>query len=342
MNHLSLCSGIGGLDLAAHMAGIETTAFCEIEKYPVEVLKLRFPGKPIINDIREVDGREFRGINVISGGFPCQPHSVAGKRKGSLDERHLFPEMARIVSEAQPEWFVGENVRGIFSSKDDGGCSGGVLADSIYRLSALGYAVGWCCYGSVDVGAPHRRDRIFILANRDPGKVKKVIEIVRGSLTPWQGDCWPTPVSSDGTVGSIISKDDKFITLPSGRLRKINRNGIDGSLGLARTLKFMDNLWPTPRANDSEKRGNIANDPRNGLPDSALWNTPKGQDSNDKSLPPSSLNRCSLLGDLARQKDLTEYRGNYILNKAKIKKDFGLTIPHWRDGLKKMLKNMEG
>ena len=78
MNHLSLCSGIGGLDLAAHMAGIETTAFCEIEKYPVEVLKLRFPGKPIINDIREVDGREFRGIDVISGGFPCQPHSVAG------------------------------------------------------------------------------------------------------------------------------------------------------------------------------------------------------------------------------------------------------------------------
>ena len=204
MSKLSLCSGIGGLDLAAHMAGIETTAFCEIEKYPVEVLKLRFPGKPIINDIREVDGREFRGIDVISGGFPCQPHSVAGKRKGSLDERHLFPEMARIVSEAQPEWFVGENVRGIFSSKDDGGCSGGVLADSIYRLSALGYAVGWCCYGSVDVGAPHRRDRIFILANRDPGKVKKVIEIVRGSLTPWQGDCWPTPVSSDGTVGSII------------------------------------------------------------------------------------------------------------------------------------------
>lgn len=293
MKKLSLCSGIGGMDLAAKMAGIETDAFCEIEKYPVEVLKLRFPGKKIINDVREVDGREFRGVDVISGGFPCQPFSVAGKRKGAFDTRHLFPELARIVAEAQPEWFVGENVRGLFSIRNELGVKGGVLGDCITRLSTLGYAVGWCCYGAVDVGAPHKRDRIFIIANKNPEKVKKVIEKVRGSLRPWQGDCWPTPVSSDGTVGSIISKDDKFIKLPSGRLRKINRNGTDGSLGLARMITLMDKLWQTPT---SSQRVGIRKD----------------------FTKPLNIQEAEAGGNI----DFVTYKNGYILTKAKLNPDW--------------------
>jgi DNA (cytosine-5)-methyltransferase 1 len=99
------------------------------------------------------------GIDIISGGFPCQPHSVAGKRKGSSDERNLWPEFRRIIGEIKPRWVVAENVPGIFSS-DAGRFFGEVLAD----LASLGYSAGWCTFGAVDVGAWHRRDRVFIVA----------------------------------------------------------------------------------------------------------------------------------------------------------------------------------
>jgi len=98
-------------------------------------------------------------IDIISGGFPCQPHSVAGKRKGSSDERNLWPEFRKILDEIKPRWVVAENVPGIFSS-DNGDFFGAVISD----LASLGYSVGWCCYGAVDVGALHRRDRVFIVA----------------------------------------------------------------------------------------------------------------------------------------------------------------------------------
>jgi DNA (cytosine-5)-methyltransferase 1 len=101
-----------------------------------------------------------KGIDIISGGFPCQPHSVAGKRKGSLDERNLWPEFRRIISEIKSRWVVAENVPGLFSS-DAGRFFGEVLAD----MAALGYSAGWCTYGAVDVGALHRRNRVFIVAH---------------------------------------------------------------------------------------------------------------------------------------------------------------------------------
>ncbi len=100
------------------------------------------------------------GIDLISGGFPCQPHSVAGKRKGSSDSRNLWPEFRRVIGEVKPRWVLAENVPGLFSS-DDGRFFGGILSD----LAALGYVCGWCTYGAVDVGALHRRDRVFILAH---------------------------------------------------------------------------------------------------------------------------------------------------------------------------------
>ncbi|MFA5377324.1 MAG: DNA cytosine methyltransferase, partial [Dehalococcoidia bacterium] len=108
----------------------------------------------------DMGGIEFRRytIDIISGGFPCQPHSVAGKRKGSSDERNLWPEVRRILREFKPRWFVGENVPGLFSS-DGGRFFNGIVSD----LAALGYAVGWCTYGAVDVGALHRRNRVFIV-----------------------------------------------------------------------------------------------------------------------------------------------------------------------------------
>jgi DNA (cytosine-5)-methyltransferase 1 len=116
---------------------------------------LRYPvdssGKPSTGNDRRID--------IIAGGFPCQPHSVAGKRQGSGDERNLWPEFRRIIGEIKPRWVVAENVQGLFSS-DVGRFFGEVLAD----LAVLGYTVGWCTYGAVDVGALHRRNRVFIVA----------------------------------------------------------------------------------------------------------------------------------------------------------------------------------
>jgi DNA (cytosine-5)-methyltransferase 1 len=193
MNHLSLFSGIGGLDLAAEWAGFRTIGFVERDKFCQRVLAKHWPGVPIWDDVCKVtaqvvadaesierrdkqghasDGirRESRGIagkdgpvvGLISGGFPCQPHSVAGKRQASLDERDLWAECARIVGEFRPRWCVFENVPGLLTSE-----RGTFFARVLGDLAALGYRVGWCVYGAVDVGAPHRRERVFIVANRD-------------------------------------------------------------------------------------------------------------------------------------------------------------------------------
>jgi len=194
LNKLSLFSGIGGDDLASEWAGIKTVCMVEKDKYCQGVLKKNFSGIPIIEDVRDVtkeaiekimDDSESGGcgfretddiqpptrneyspcysgrlctIDIISGGFPCQPHSVAGQRKGSADERNLWPEFRRVIGEIRPRWVVAENVPGILSS-DAGWFFRGILGD----LSEMGYAVGWCTFGAVDVGALHKRDRVFIV-----------------------------------------------------------------------------------------------------------------------------------------------------------------------------------
>ena len=113
MKHLDLFSGIGGFALAARWAGIETVGFCEIEEYPRKVLAKNFPAVPIHNDIRELDGSIYEGVDIITGGFPCQPFSTCGREKGAKDDRHLWPEMLRIISEARPAWVIAENVSGL-------------------------------------------------------------------------------------------------------------------------------------------------------------------------------------------------------------------------------------
>lgn len=185
LTHLSLFSGIGGIDLAAKWAGFETIAFCEIDPYCQKILSKHWPAVPIIGDVKDVTKeriatytrRTYEGCKsqsewsssnltrlceqttLISGGFPCQPHSVAGKRKGSSDERNLWPEFRRVIGEIRPKWVLAENVPGLFSS-DGGRFFGSVLSD----LASLGYSVGWSTYGAVDVGALHRRNRVFIVA----------------------------------------------------------------------------------------------------------------------------------------------------------------------------------
>lgn len=116
MRHLDLFSGIGGFALAARWMGWETVQFVELDKFCQRVLEKNFPGVPIHGDIKTFDGTRFRGaVDIVTGGFPCQPFSTAGKRKGKADDRYLWPEMLRVIGEARPTFVVGENVAGIIS-----------------------------------------------------------------------------------------------------------------------------------------------------------------------------------------------------------------------------------
>lgn len=160
LTHLSLFSGIGGIDLAAEWAGFESVAMVERDKYCQKILAKNFPNTKIHDDVTTFNATEYRGkIDLLSGGFPCQPHSLAGQRKASADERDLWDEVVRIIRDTQPKWFLGENVRGLLSS-ESGKFFGRILND----LESLGYRVGWCLYGAKDIGAVHRRERVFIVA----------------------------------------------------------------------------------------------------------------------------------------------------------------------------------
>jgi len=167
LTHLSLFSGIGGIDLAAEWAGFQTIAMVEKDTFCQKVLAKNFPGVPIHNDIKTFDGRPSQNCTFLSAGWPCQPHSQSGQRKASKDERDLWPDTVRILGEVKPKWFVGENVSGLLTA-ESGRFFGQILSD----LAELGYSVGWACYGAKDVGACHIRNRLFIVArnvtNADP------------------------------------------------------------------------------------------------------------------------------------------------------------------------------
>lgn len=167
MRMLSLFAGIGGIDLAAHWAGIETVAFCEIEPFCQKVLQKHWPGVPIFEDVRTINKQQLiekgvigdeRAIDIICGGYPCQPFSNAGQRLGEEDDRHLWPEMLRLIKELRPTWVLGENVDGHVTLGLDT-----VLAD----LEREGYTTRAFIIPACGVYAPHRRYRIFVVGHSE-------------------------------------------------------------------------------------------------------------------------------------------------------------------------------
>ncbi len=156
---LDLFSGIGGFSLGLERAAMRTVAFCERDEFCRAVLAKHWPGVPCFEDIHGIDADRLGrlgSIDVVCGGFPCQPFSVAGKQKAQEDDRHLWPQMRRVIALARPTWIIGENVAGLIAlALDD------VLAD----LEALGYAARALVIPACAVGAHHRRDRVWIIAN---------------------------------------------------------------------------------------------------------------------------------------------------------------------------------
>ena len=160
MTHGSLFSGIGGFDLAAEWMGWQNVFHCEWNTFGQRVLKYYWPNAISYHDITKTDFTIHRGrIDILTGGFPCQPYSNAGKRLGKEDDRHLWPEMLRAIREIQPRWVVGENVLGLVSWSD-----GLVFHEVQSDLEAEGYEVQPFVLAAVSVNAPHRRDRVFFVA----------------------------------------------------------------------------------------------------------------------------------------------------------------------------------
>jgi DNA (cytosine-5)-methyltransferase 1 len=156
MNVLDLFSGIGGFSLGLERAGMTTVAFCEVDPWCRRVLAKHWPDVPCFDDVRTLKGEDVGSVQLICGGYPCQPFSQAGKREGTDDDRHLWPEMHRLVASVRPRWVIAENVAGHISMGLDS-----VLSD----LEGEGYTCWPLVIPACAVDAPHRRDRVWIVAN---------------------------------------------------------------------------------------------------------------------------------------------------------------------------------
>lgn len=168
---LDLFSGIGGFSLGLHRAGFETIAFCEIDKHCQKVLQKNFPNIPIFSDIKELSGEQFKGnVDVVCGGFPCQDISVAGKKKGLIDEEGqttrsgLWFEYKRLIQEIQPKLVIIENVANM---RNIG------LARVLKDLWTLGYDAEWHIISARSVGANHLRERIWIIAYPNNARLER-------------------------------------------------------------------------------------------------------------------------------------------------------------------------
>jgi DNA (cytosine-5)-methyltransferase 1 len=192
MTHASLFSGIGGAELAALWMGWKNLFHCEINQFGRKVLNYWFPESKSYEDITKTDFKEWKGkVDVLTGGFPCQPFSQAGKRKGDTDDRYLWPQMLRVIREIQPTWVVGENVAGITSMVESGKTVKMGDSDDLFEKNIIyrkeqqftierickdfeheGYSIQPVIIPACAVGAPHRRDRVWFVALCDDAGAK--------------------------------------------------------------------------------------------------------------------------------------------------------------------------
>lgn len=291
----SLCSGAGGLDLAVeHVTGGRTIWHAEYDDDAAKVLETRWPGVPNHRDITATDWTEVEPIDILTAGYPCQPFSTAGQRKGTDDERHLWPHVAQAIRVLRPRLVVLENVAGHRSLGFDS-----VLAD----LAEMRYVGSWCSIRASDVGAPHRRERLFIVAypvRWNKGRPESAgfvgrSDVALGGDEVDRLDLLPTPSVADGMGGHLSRSGARSgelllpgvakayaegALLPTPSAADGNGGGRYNSDGHQSTLPgTVRELLPTPAARDSK---GPADPNRDGGPDLyaalALLPTPNASD----------------------------------------------------------------
>lgn len=211
MKHASLFSGIGGFDLAAEWMGWDNVFHCEFNPFCQKILKHYWPKAKSYGDIDETDFTFWRGlIDVLTGGFPCQPYSHAGSRKGKEDDRHKWPQMLRAIREIQPPWIVGENVRGLTN------WNGGLVFDEVQAdLEAEGYEVTPFLLPACGINAPHRRERIWFIAYSETFQRNKerqeIIECESGGIpcSRINGTNGKGIITNTGGIGSSEQGESK-------------------------------------------------------------------------------------------------------------------------------------
>ena len=187
----SLFAGIGGFDLGLERAGMACRWQVEIDPFCQKILEKHWPDVERFGDVRECGRHNLRAVDVICGGFPCQPVSIAGKRRAQADERWLWPEFYRIVCELRPRWILVENVPGILSVN-----AGGAFAEVLRDLAQGGYDAEWDCIPAAVFGAPHLRYRVFIVAHakgagcqtRHPDRLQAEDQGIRQKAPPCSSD----------------------------------------------------------------------------------------------------------------------------------------------------------
>lgn len=236
--HASLFSGIGGAELAASWLGWNNVFHCEIQEFQRKVLEYWFPDSISYEDITKTDFTEWRGrIDVLTGGFPCQPFSVAGKRKGAEDNRYLWTEMLRAIREIQPTWVVGENVNGLLSMVQPSeevkmGRTDDLFEENyIYRteqqftidaicedLAYAGYSVQPFVIPACAVGAPHRRDRVWIIAHCTDAGIESVQQSRKDGISEFG---FITHAQSAGSAWKLCDKQKQIQSY--GQNRRIGK-----------------------------------------------------------------------------------------------------------------------
>ena len=239
MNHASLFSGIGGFDLAAEWMGWRNVFHVERDPFCQRVLAYHFPNSQPFDDVTTFDGRPWRGrVDILSGGFPCQPYSTAGKRLGKDDERHLWPEMRRIISEIAPTFVVGENVRGLIN------WNGGLVFEEVcVDLEALGYDVWTGIIPAAGVGAPHRRDRIWFVANAESDGITADFD-KRGAQKLHNRAEIRDRIAADGQIGHAANTDHKR-SQRSAQNGNIARGGAQRDQFIAGCVRTKWQVFPT-------------------------------------------------------------------------------------------------
>ena len=222
---LDLFAGIGGFSLGLHRTGgFETVAFVERDDYAQKVLAKNFPDVPIFDDVRTFDADGLGRIDVITGGFPCQPWSVAGKREGHLDtqDRDLWPKMASIIEELQPKWVIGENVQG-FVNEPMG------LARTLADLESIGYQSTYWILPAAGVGAPHRRNRVFILAHTRHGRRGDIRVTEKGQYPQRERSTNTDSVSGSSKQPSSVADTDSTLSEGNERAKRSEQERANNS-----------------------------------------------------------------------------------------------------------------